>query len=102
MNIAGHHVQAYRFAYEHFVGPIPEGLELDHLCRNPGCVNPEHLEPVTHGENTRRMIDAVFKTPTCKRGHDRSVSMRQRPSGSDYCLACARELQKAKREHSDG
>lgn len=45
---------AHRYAYEQMVGPIPEGLEIDHLCRNRGCVRPDHLEPVTHSENMRR------------------------------------------------
>lgn len=45
---------AHRFSYEHFVGPIPEGLTLDHLCRVRCCVNPKHLEPVTIQENVRR------------------------------------------------
>mgnify|MGYP001608583411 CR=1 FL=1 len=47
-------VCAHRFSYELLVGPIPEGLDLDHLCRNKGCVNPEHLEPVTRRENMLR------------------------------------------------
>lgn len=47
-------VEAHGFFYRHFVGPIPDGLEPDHLCKNRGCVNPEHLEPVTHTENIRR------------------------------------------------
>jgi len=45
---------AYKTAYLHFIGPIPEGLHLDHLCRVRCCVNPWHLEPVTCAENTRR------------------------------------------------
>ena len=44
----------YRLVYEALVGPIPEGLTIDHLCGNHRCVNPDHLEPVTRGENTRR------------------------------------------------
>lgn len=47
-------VPAHRFAYEYLFGPIPDGLEIDHLCRNPPCVNPGHLEPVTRKENVGR------------------------------------------------
>ncbi len=47
-------VRAHRWAYEHLVGVIPDGLDLDHLCRTPRCVNPAHLEPVTNRENSRR------------------------------------------------
>ena len=46
------HFRAHRVAYQLMVEPIPVGLVLDHLCRNPGCVNPDHLEPVTTRENT--------------------------------------------------
>lgn len=52
--VDGHFVLAHRHYYERLVGPIPEGLHLDHLCRNPPCCNPAHLEPVTHRENIRR------------------------------------------------
>jgi DNA-binding XRE family transcriptional regulator len=51
--------RAHRAVYQELVGPIPEGLELDHLCRNPSCVNPAHLEPVTAQENIRR--SAAFR-----------------------------------------
>ena len=54
MHYAGRCYRAHRFAYEQFVGPIPKGLVLDHLCRNRGCVRPDHLEPVTNAENIRR------------------------------------------------
>lgn len=47
-------IGAHRYAYQALVGPIPDGLTLDHLCRNPACVNPAHLEPVTREENNRR------------------------------------------------
>jgi hypothetical protein len=50
----GKSVMAHRFCYELLVGPIPDGAELDHLCRNPPCVRPDHLEPVTSLENVAR------------------------------------------------
>jgi len=52
---------AHRWIYEQIVGPVPEGLELDHKCRNRNCVNYEHLEPVTHQQNILRGMDAVLK-----------------------------------------
>lgn len=66
-------VYAYRFAYRQFVGPIPAGLQIDHLCRNPACVNPSHLEPVTAQENLRRGtgFPAINALKThCKHGHE--------------------------------
>jgi hypothetical protein len=51
-------ILAHRWSYEIANGPIPEGLELDHLCGNPPCVNPAHLEPVTHLVNVRRGAEA--------------------------------------------
>jgi len=65
-------VSAYRWAYEHLVGPIPEGLTLDHLCRIRHCVNPWHLEPVTHRENVLRGVAPSARNAVktdCPRGH---------------------------------
>jgi hypothetical protein len=57
--VGGHRrmVLAHLVTYEHYVGPVPEGLEIDHLCSVAACVNPDHLEPVTHAENMRRARD---------------------------------------------
>lgn len=52
--VRGHKVVAHKAVYEEVVGPVPEGHVLDHLCEQPACVNPEHVEPVTHTENCRR------------------------------------------------
>lgn len=64
---------AHRFAYKTLVGDIPEGLQLDHLCRNRQCVNPKHLEPVTAKVNTLRGESPSAKQARqthCKRGHE--------------------------------
>ncbi len=53
----GKHI-AHRVVYEHYKGPIPEGMDLDHLCRVKRCVNPDHLEPVTEADNVRRGVSA--------------------------------------------
>lgn len=60
--------QAHRLIYESLKGPIPEGLNLDHLCRNPSCVNPDHLEPVTQQENILRGLKGRMRTH-CAKGH---------------------------------
>lgn len=54
MKSNGRNIKAHRYFFEKHIGKIPMGLQLDHLCRNPSCVNPDHLEPVTNAENCRR------------------------------------------------
>ena len=70
--IKGKIFHAHRYAYKLLVGPIKNTLELDHLCRNPRCVNPAHLEAVTHQENVLRGISIAAvnaKKVVCVRGH---------------------------------
>ena len=85
-------IRAHRVAYTLVVGPIPEGLTLDHLCRNRSCVNPAHLEPVTHAENTLRgeSFGAVnARRVLCQAGHQDWATSRM---GADkirrYCRTC--------------
>ena len=63
----GRAARAHRWAYEHLVGPIGKGLVIDHLCRVNGCVNPDHMEPVTNRENLRR--SPIIHKTHCWKGH---------------------------------
>ena len=83
---------AHRVAWELLVGPIPEGLVLDHLCRNPSCVNPDHLEAVSIPENVRRGLKTYAIRTTCKHGHDITdpANVKTRPNGRRECRICAR------------
>jgi len=88
----GNRTTAYRWSYEHHIGPIPEGLHIDHLCRVPACVNPEHLEPVTSAENTRRAGEAITE---CLRGHPYTEENTYVAPGSGRrsCRTCRKEAQ---------
>lgn len=89
-------VVAHRFSYEQLVGPIPQGLQLDHLCRNRACVNPQHLEPVTQQVNIWRGFSIATQNRLkthCPHGHPYSVEntyIHPKNSGR-ICRACARE-----------
>lgn len=79
---------AHRVAYEQAKGPIPTGLQIDHLCRNRACVNPDHLEAVTQGENVRRAVP-----DRCINGHDLNDNP-YRYHGKRMCRPCRRERQR--------
>lgn len=84
--------QAHRVMYENVVGDIPEGLQIDHLCRTPSCINPEHLEPVTPHENMLRgqAPPAINKRKTkCIRGHTlKGQNLYITPSNKRNCKTC--------------
>jgi hypothetical protein len=91
--IDGERLRAHRVSYEQMVGPIPEGLELDHLCRNTLCVSPEHLDPVPHRVNMERY--ARSNDLSCKRGHLRGPENTYiTPQGKRRCRPCNAERQR--------
>jgi hypothetical protein len=89
---------AHRWSYEHHVGPIAPGLEIDHLCRNRSCVNPAHLEAVTHRENMRRSdtpMGANARATHCKSGHPLTGdNLRVERNGCRRCVECRREYER--------
>lgn len=80
--------QAHRVAYELLVGPVPEGLDLDHLCRVRACINPTHLEPVTRLENVRRGTRWTVLPQACKRGHPFTADNVMNNHGNRQCKTC--------------
>lgn len=88
-------VFAHRFAYELLVGPIPEGLTIDHLCRNRACVNPEHMEPVSAVVNVMRGISPPARharATHCPKGHPYSETNTYVTPGRGWrqCRQCRR------------
>lgn len=104
--VSGRPRLVHRLAYELEVGPIPEGLTIDHLCRNKLCVRPDHLEPVSLAENIRRSKahrrpDRYARHRACKRGHPLTgdnvcVSMRKGREERS-CKRCRRDKERQRR-----
>ena len=99
-----HTVRAHRFSYELRYGPIPDGLPLDHLCRNPPCVNPEHLEAVSQGENIRRGLTGKLnnwnlRKTHCPQGHafDLFNTYFNPGTGGRQCRTCRQNARPAER-----
>ena len=92
---------AHRWSYLINVGPIPDGLVLDHLCRNPRCVNPEHLEPVTPQVNAERGLWGDLKTH-CPAGHpyDDANTSRRPTRRSRECIKCRSAQAEARRRRN--
>jgi hypothetical protein len=93
-------VVAHRAAYEAWIGPIPDGLQIDHLCRNRRCIEPTHLEAVTPRENLLRSSapNAIAaRRSTCKNGHEWTDATTYRTKkGSRVCRTCHRLYERAR------
>lgn len=84
-------IMAHRWSYQSLIGDVPDGLVLDHLCRNPSCVNPWHLDPVTQQVNILRGIGQAAMNAAkthCPQGHEYDVIDR---NGYRMCRTCKRE-----------
>lgn len=105
MSLGGESLLVHRVSYEHSVGPIEIGMVIDHLCRNRACINPDHLDQCTIGENVMRgdTIGARNKAAThCKRGHEfTEANTVYLTRGGRVCKTCAYAANKKVRDAKD-
>lgn len=96
IGIEGQSVYAHRYAYERFVAPIPEGLVIDHLCRNRACCNPWHLDVVPQRVNCQRGERAGRRVTKCKHGHEYTPeNTYTNPQGYRACRTCIQNRRNA-------
>lgn len=90
--VDGRSVKAHRHAYELEVGPIPEGMDIDHVCRNRACVRPDHLRPRDHAENSADRVSFQAAKTHCPKGHEYTPE-NTGPAGANgrRCRTCDRE-----------
>lgn len=91
--VEGRTLRVHRVVWTILRGDIPDGMELDHLCRVRHCANPDHLEPVTHAVNQQR---SLTRLGPCKRDHPESAQVRTR-TGARQCRACQNVTLRARR-----
>jgi len=98
VRVGGKTYKTHRLMYEQFVGDIPEGLFIDHLCKNRRCINPEHMEPVTNRENVLR--GKIGARTCCPKGHPYSEENTgfRGAARHRYCKTCTREQNRSKKK----
>ena len=99
-------LRAHRLVYEFFIGLIPPGLTIDHLCRNTKCVNPSHLEAVTNKDNVLRGVGVTAENARkerCPEGHHYDLlNTHIDPTGRRHCRACNNEASRQWRRRNPG